>query len=178
MSYEISIQYKHHQFFLKSSWLTILTPLLFLVAIPTIVVFYRFFNALFHAQSYPKHLLHVQWGRLLFFLGLCTTFGFHFVTLTDITSINSFIAILPICIGCFLSIPLLSSRIRGLNCFVKRWHQHMGDEHQSRLLVWKANMLKAQVILEMIVYVLLTVLFLSMNAIYFHESYRMNMCSL
>lgn len=174
MSYEVSVQYKHHSIFTKSSWLTILTPLSFVLAIPTLVVLYRFFNALFHIRSYPRHLMHAQSGRLCFFLGLCLTFIQHFVIATEMGSLNPSLAILPVVVAYVFSLPLLYSRIHGLSIFVKKWHEHLSDENHDRLLVWKANMLKGQIIVEGVVYTLLTGFFISVNDICFRESYRKN----
>lgn len=174
MSYEVSVQYKRHSIFTKSSWLTILTPLSFVLAIPTLVVIYRFVNALVHIRTYPRHLLHAQSGRLCFFLGLCLTFIQHFGIATEMGSLNPTVAILPIVVGYVFSLPLLYSRIHGLTVFVRKWHEHLSDENHDRLLVWKANMLKGQIIAEGVGYTLLTGFFISVNEICFRESYRKN----
>lgn len=158
--------------------MTILTPTLFVVAIPSLIVLFRFVRALVHIQNYPRHLIHAQWGRFLYFVGFCMSFAFHFMIATDIYPVPKILAILPVCTFWFISIPLLCSRIRGLSAFVKKWHERMTSEHQSRLLVWKANMLKAQIIAEIVAYTLLTFLFLSIHSIVFYQTYRITfICS-
>lgn len=133
---------------------------------------YRFIHSLIHYRSFPRHLIHVQWGRLLYIIGLTISFTFYYLIQTKDFMINPVFTLLPLCISCFLSIPLLSSRIHGLNQFVRKWHQQLQDEHHSRLLIWKANMLKAQVIGEMILYSTITLLSISFYEISFHIPLR------
>lgn len=172
LSYEISIQYKQYGKFLKSGWLTILFPIWVLIGIPSAIVLYRFIHSLIHYRSFPRHLIHVQWGRLLYIIGLIISFTFYYLIQTKDFMINPVFTLLPLCISCFLSIPLLSSRIHGLNQFVRKWHQQLQDDHHSRLLIWKANMLKAQVIGEMILYSTITLLSISFYEISFHIPLR------
>lgn len=172
LSYEITNQYKQYGKFLKSGWLTILFPIWVLISIPSAIVLYRFIHSLIHYRSFPRHLIHVQWGRLLYIIGLLISFTFYYLIQTKDFMINPIFTLLPLCISCFLSIPLLSSRIHGLNQFVRKWHQQLQDENHSRLLIWKANMLKAQVIGEMILYSIITLLSISFYEISFQITLR------
>lgn len=172
LSYEITTQYKYNGKFLRSSWTNILTPVVFLMIIPSLIVLYRFVHTLIHIRNYPKHLVSTQWGRFLYFIGLNSSLVLHYMIVMDGIRIHFALALLPLCISWFISFPLLCSRIHGLTLFVKHWHERLASEHQSRLLVWKANMLKAQVIAELIAYSLMTFLFLSISILCFSKSYR------
>ena len=171
LSYEVSTQFKNHHVFLKSSWLTILLPLIFLISIPTIIVLYRFCKAIYHFQSYPRHIFYSQCGRVLFCFGFCLSFSLHFLIAMGST-LHPLFAIFPVVTLWFFSSPLLISRIYALDVFVKQWHNQLSDQNQSRLLLWKANWFKAQIIGELLLSFLLTSMFLSIHILCFYHLSR------
>ena len=69
-----------------------------------------------------------------------------------------------------------SSGLLKLNNFVYSWHHRTADNEQSRLLIWKANAFKGQVLCEMFLYSILTAFILSLNYISSYIFLRRILC--
>lgn len=169
---EIESDYQHYNAFSSNSWLSICSPLAFIFVIPVCVAIVRFIKTVSNSENVPKHLIKLQLGRLSFFFGLLITFILLFCTASDFVYVHDVIAMLPLCLGWLVSIPLLHARIVGLNAFIRRWHQNESGDDHSRLLLWKATMFKGQIVCEQLAYGLLAWVFISVDVVCFHAALR------
>lgn len=165
--YELSSEYVVRHSFSASSWATMNTPIAFTLLIPIVIVVTKCIINLVRYNSIPKHLLLLQFGRVSFFVCGGLSFLLLFLLSTSSIHIEHTLALCPIMIGWLCSIPLMISRIRGLDRFMHLWHQNRPGETQNRLLMWKATMFKAQVISEMVCYALCTFLVISIVVLCF-----------
>ena len=112
--YEVIAQYQYTHSFDPTTWSSILTPSLFLVLIPLLIVLFRAVRAAVLRQSVPRHFIIMQAGRCCFFIGLSITLVLCYVTATARTVISEYIILLPIVVGWLLSVPMMLERVKGV----------------------------------------------------------------
>lgn len=115
LRYELDSSYSAHNYFPVSSWKAINAPIAITLLIPTGIVLTKLLINLIRIRSIPKHLLFLQFGRVIFFTGLCLSFFlFHLFCIGTISHDGELIFI-PILFGWVCSIPLMFSRVQGVS---------------------------------------------------------------
>lgn len=118
LRYELESSYLTHSYFPASSWKAINAPIAVTLLIPSGIVITKLLINLIRIRSIPKHLLFLQFGRVLFFTGLGISFFlFHLFSIGALSQDGELIFI-PALFGWICSIPLMFSRIQGV--FVNR----------------------------------------------------------
>lgn len=118
--FEVVTRYKYSHAFNADAWKNIFTPLTVLVAIPVIIVFFRAIRTMFSRQSIPRHVILIQVGRCVYFVGLSVTLILLYLLAVGFKMISDVIALLPVLVCWIVSIPLMLKRIEGV-------HMHLHD---------------------------------------------------
>lgn len=112
--FEVITRYKYSNAFNADAWKNIFTPITVLVSIPVIIVFFRAIRTMFNLRSIPLHVLLIQVGRCLYFVGLSVTLILLYLIAVGFQMISDVIALLPLLICWIVSIPLMVKRIQGV----------------------------------------------------------------
>lgn len=114
LRFEVVTRYKYSQAFNPDAWKNIFTPLTALIAIPVIIVFFRAIRTMFSSQSIPRHVMLMQVGRCIYFVGLSVTFTLLYLLAVGYKVTSDFIALLPLFACWIVSVPLMLKRIEGV----------------------------------------------------------------
>lgn len=114
LRYELDSSYSVNHYFPASSWKSINAPVAITLLIPVGIVITKLLINLIRIRSIPKHLLFLQFGRVVFFLGFGLSFIlFHLFSVGTLTRDGELIFI-PVLAGWVCSIPLMFSRVQGV----------------------------------------------------------------
>lgn len=114
LRYELDSTYSVNNYFPVSSWKSINAPIAVTLLIPVGIVITKLLINLIRIRSIPKHLLFLQFGRVVFFLGLGLSFIlFHLFSVGTLSRDGELIFI-PVLAGWVCSIPLMFSRVQGV----------------------------------------------------------------
>ena len=111
--YEVTAQYQYTHAFDPSTWSSILTPSLFLVLIPLVIVLFRAIRAFVLRRSVPRHFIIMQTGRCCFFIGFSITLALCYAVATE-RIVFSGLSLLPIVVGGLLAVPMMLERVKGV----------------------------------------------------------------
>ena len=75
---------------------------------------------MFSRQSIPRHVILIQVGRCVYFVGLSVTLILLYLLAVGFKMISDVIALLPVLVCWIVSIPLMLKRIEGV-------HMHLHD---------------------------------------------------